>query len=167
MMLTGMGSLSYGELAGQRMKLGVLLNDPEEEHDCFSDNTQNSHYMDGIGIQGTYLGSYTRLDGSVVTGASLSALVAEKDAAVDTQLRAELEASVAALKAIVTAADGGMAYDMMLAQGNEAGAALVLDAVDKLVVQTRSIERAVAVLDLKTFTLEGSDSLDDPTAVFQ
>ncbi|MGB0969212.1 MAG: imelysin family protein, partial [Halocynthiibacter sp.] len=35
-MLTGMGSLSYGEQAGERMKLGVLLNDPEEEHDCFS-----------------------------------------------------------------------------------------------------------------------------------
>ena len=39
--LTGMGSLSYGELAGERMKLGLLLNDPEEEHDCFSDNTHN------------------------------------------------------------------------------------------------------------------------------
>ncbi|MGY9049151.1 MAG: imelysin family protein, partial [Rhodobacterales bacterium] len=48
--LTGMGSLSYGELAGQRMKLGVLLNDPEEEHDCFSDNTQWSHYYDALGI---------------------------------------------------------------------------------------------------------------------
>ncbi len=34
--LTGLGSLSYGELAGERMKLGVLLHDPEEEHDCFS-----------------------------------------------------------------------------------------------------------------------------------
>ena len=44
--LTGMGSLSYGELAGERMKLGLLLHDPEEEHDCFSDNTYNSHYYD-------------------------------------------------------------------------------------------------------------------------
>ena len=25
-----MGSLSYGELAGERMKLGLMLNDPEE-----------------------------------------------------------------------------------------------------------------------------------------
>src|SRR5690606_41073508 len=58
MMLTGMGSLSYGELAGQRMKLGVLLNDPEEEHDCFSDNTQFSHLYDGIGLQNISLGNY-------------------------------------------------------------------------------------------------------------
>src|SRR5690606_20232062 len=40
-MLTGLGSLSYGELAGERMKLGLMLHDPEEEHDCFSDNTHN------------------------------------------------------------------------------------------------------------------------------
>jgi putative iron-regulated protein len=63
-MLTGMGSLSYGEQAGERMKLGLMLNDPEEEHDCFSDNTQNSHYYDGLGIRNVYLGSYTRPDGS-------------------------------------------------------------------------------------------------------
>ncbi|WP_223699662.1 imelysin family protein, partial [Escherichia fergusonii] len=43
-MLTGVGSLSYGELAGERMKLGLMLHDPEEEHDCFSDNTHNSHF---------------------------------------------------------------------------------------------------------------------------
>lgn len=29
-MLTGMGSLSYGEQAGERMKLGVMLNDPRK-----------------------------------------------------------------------------------------------------------------------------------------
>ena len=45
-MLTGLGSLSYGELAGERMKLGLMLHDPEEEHDCFSDNTHNAHYYD-------------------------------------------------------------------------------------------------------------------------
>ena len=54
--LTGMGSLSYGELAGERMKLGLLLHDPEEEHDCFSDNTFNSHYYDMVGIMTGYTG---------------------------------------------------------------------------------------------------------------
>ena len=52
--LTGMGSLSYGELAGERMKLGLMLNDPEEEHDCFSDNTHNSHYYNVIEFK-TYI----------------------------------------------------------------------------------------------------------------
>ncbi|NGM46271.1 peptidase [Rhodobacter sp. SGA-6-6] len=166
-MLTGMGSLSYGEQAGERMKLGLMLNDPEEEHDCFSDNTHNSHYYDGLGVRNVYLGSYTRVDGSVVSGPSLSELVAAKDAAVDTQLKAELDATVAALGAIKAAAEGGFAYDMMLAPGNKEGEALIMGGVDALVTQTKSIERAVAALGLSKIDFEGSDSLDNPSAVFQ
>ena len=166
-MLTGMGSLSYGEQAGERMKLGLMLNDPEEEHDCFSDNTHNSHYYDGLGIRNVYLGTYTRLDGTVMTGPSLSDLVAEKDAGVDAQLRAELDASVTALAAIKAAAEGGFAYDQMLEAGNAEGEALIMGAVNALVTQTASIERAVTVLGLEKVSFEGSDSLDNPSAVFQ
>lgn len=165
--LTGMGSLSYGEQAGERMKLGLMLNDPEEEHDCFSDNTHNSHFYDGLGIRNVYLGSYTRPDGSVVSGPSLSELVAAKDGAVDTQLRAELDASVAALQALKSAAEGGLAYDQMLAAGNKEGEALIMGAVNALVTQTASIERAVAALGVAGIAFEGSDSLDNPSAVFQ
>jgi putative iron-regulated protein len=166
-MLTGMGSLSYGELAGERMKLGLMLNDPEEEHDCFSDNTHNSHYYDGVGIQNVYLGSYTRTDGSVIAGPSLSDLVAAVDPAVDARLRDELDASVAALGAVKAAAEAGLAYDQMLAPGNAKGEALVMAAVEALVTQTASIERAVTALELSRVTFEGSDSLDNPNAVFQ
>ncbi len=166
-MLTGMGSLSYGEQAGERMKLGLMLNDPEEEHDCFSDNTHNSHYYDGLGIRNVYLGSYTRPDGSTVSGPSLSELVAGKDGAVDTQLRAELDQSVEKLAALKAAAEGGMAYDQMLAAGNKQGEALIMGAVDALVTQTASIERAVTALGLSKIEFEGSDSLDNPSAVFQ
>ena len=166
-MLTGMGSLSYGELGGERMKLGLMLNDPEEEQDCFSDNTYNSHYYDGVGIRDVYLGRYTRVDGSEMTGPSLSDLVASKDAAVDSQLKAELDASVDALLAVKTAAEGGLAYDQMLEAGNKEGEALIMGAVDALVTQTASIERAVGALGLSKIDFEGSDSLDNPNAVFQ
>jgi putative iron-regulated protein len=165
-MLSGMGSLSYGELAGERMRLGVMLNDPEEEHDCFSDNTHNSHYYDGVGIRNVYVGRYVRVDGTVVSGPSLSDLMAATDAAVDTQLRAELDASVAALAALKTAAEGGMAYDQMLAVGNAQGEALIMDAVAALVTQTASINRAVTALGVGA-SIAGSDSLDNPGAVFQ
>jgi putative iron-regulated protein len=165
--LTGMGSLSYGELAGERIKLGLMLNDPEEEHDCFSDNTHNSHYYDGLGIRNVYLGSYTRVDGTVVEGPSLSDLVAAADPAIDSQLKAELDASVAALGAIKTAAEGGMAYDQMLAAGDAKGEELIMGAVNALVTQTASIDRAVTALGLSKIEFEGSDSIDNPNAVFQ
>jgi len=165
-MLTGMGSLSYGETAGERMRLGLMLNDPEEEHDCFADNTHNSHYYDGLGVQNVYLGSYTRVDGTVVSGPSLSDLVVAKDAALDVEMKGKLFTTMKALAAIKHAAEAGFAYDQMLAQGNEAGEALIMGGVNGLVDQTKSIERVVVALELDTIEFEGSDSLDNPSAVF-
>ena len=166
-MLTGMGSLSYGELAGERTKLGLMLNDPEEEHDCFSDNTHNSHFYDGLGIRNVYLGTYTRSDGSTLAGPALADLVAAADPAVDTQLKAELDASVAALQAMKDAGDAGKTFDTLIAPGNAEGEAIIMAAVNALVTQTASIDRAVTALGLSKVEFEGSDSLDSPGAVFQ
>ncbi|MCD9148594.1 imelysin family protein [Pseudophaeobacter flagellatus] len=166
-MLTGMGSLSYGEQAGERMRLGLMLNDPEEEHDCFSDNTHNSHYYDGLGVQNVYLGEYVRVNGALVSGPSLSDLVAAADADLDSELRRKLSTTMQALGRIKTTAEAGFSYDQMLEQGNAAGEALIMGGVNGLVDQTRSIERVVKVLDLDGLAFEGSDSLDNPNAVFQ
>ncbi|NKW91130.1 peptidase [Rhodobacteraceae bacterium R_SAG9] len=165
--LTGMGSLSYGEQAGERMRLGLLLNDPEEEHDCFSDNTHNSHFYDGLGIQNVYLGEYVRVDGSLVSGPSVSDLVAEVNAALDAELKGKLSTTMMSLGRIKTAAEAGFSYDQMLERGNAAGEALVMGGVDGLVDQTKSIEAAVKALGLDQLAFEGSDSLDNPNAVFQ
>ena len=166
-MLTGMGSLSYGEQAGERMRLGLMLNDPEEEHDCFSDNTHNSHFYDGLGVQNVYLGRYQRTDGSVVEGPSLRDLVADEDAALAQEIEGKLDTTMEALGAIKAAAEGGMAYDSMLEAGNAEGEALVMAGVDGLIDQTHSFERAIAALGLETVAFEGSESLDNPDAVFQ
>jgi putative iron-regulated protein len=165
--LTGMGSLSYGELAGERMKLGLLLHDPEEEHDCFSDNTHISHLYDAIGIRNAYKASYTRIDGSTVEGPSVSDLVKETDAALDAELSAKLDATVAAMEAVARRAEDGEAYDQQIGEGNAEGNAAVQAAIDGLVDQTRSIERAVSALKLEAVAFEGSDSLDAPDKIFQ
>ncbi|WP_075222390.1 imelysin family protein [Acuticoccus yangtzensis] len=165
--LTGMGSLSYGELAGERMKLGLLLHDPEEEHDCFSDNTHNSHYFDQIGIRNVYTGHYRRIDGSVVDGPSVADLVAAADEALAAELADKLDATVTAMAVMKARAESIEAYDQMIGEGNAEGNAVVQAAIDGLVDQTRSIERAVAALNLGAIEIEGSDSLDSPDAVFQ
>ena len=165
--LTGMGSLSYGELAGERMKLGLLLNDPEEEHDCFSDNTHNSHYFDQIGIRNVYTGHYRRIDGSIVKGPSVSELVAKADPALDAEIREKLDATVGAMAVMKARAESVESYDQMIGEGNEVGNGVVQSAIDALIDQTRSIERAVAKLGLAAIEFEGSDSLDNPNEVFQ
>jgi putative iron-regulated protein len=166
-MLTGMGSLSYGELAGERMKLGLLLHDPEEEHDCFSDNTHNSHFYDAKGISNVYHGRYERVDGSVIEGPSLASMVREADAGVADELEGRIDATLAAMDAIVKRAEGGEAYDQMIGEGNDEGNAAVQAGIDALVAQAKGIERAVAALKLDAIAFEGSDSLDNPDAVFQ
>ncbi len=165
--LTGMGSLSYGELAGERMKLGLLLHDPEEEHDCFSDNTYNSHLYDAVGIRDAYLASYKRVDGSTVSGPSVADLVKAADPALDKELTAKLETSVAKMEAIKARAEKGEAYDQQIGEGNKEGNATVQAAIDALVDQTKSIERVVAALKLDSIAFEGSDSLDSPDKVFK
>ncbi|WP_170369939.1 imelysin family protein [Ruegeria arenilitoris] len=164
--LTGMGSLSYGEQAGERMRLGLMLNDPEEEHDCFSDNTHNSHYYDGLGIQNVYLGRYVQIDGTPVSGPSLSDLVAASDPALDTEMKTKLANTMYALGQIKTAAEAGFAYDQMLERGNVGGETLIMGGVEGLIDQTKTIERIVSVLGLGNVAFEGSDSLDNPDAVF-
>ncbi|HIP78413.1 MAG TPA: peptidase [Kiloniellaceae bacterium] len=166
-MLTGMGSLSYGELAGERIKLGLMLHDPEEEHDCFSDNTHYSHFYNQVGITNVYLGSYKRIDGSMVSGPSLSDLVAAKDPAVDTEMKEKLGAARTAMLAMVDRAKTVEAYDQMIGEGNAEGNAVIETVVQSLTTQTKSIERAVAALGLGQIAFEGSDSLDNPQAVFQ
>ena len=165
--LTGMGSLSYGELAGERMKLGLLLHDPEEEQDCFSDNTYNSHYYDMVGIMTGYTGTYVRTDGTKMTGPSIRDLLQEKDPAVAKELQGKLDLTMAAMEALKKRGETVEAYDQMIAEGNKEGNAVVQKAIDGLIDQTKSIQRTVTALGLDQIKVEGSTSLDNPGAVFK
>ena len=106
-----------------------------------------------------------RLDGSKVKGPSISDLVKAKDAALDKQLRAELNASINAASVITKAAEQGTPFDMLIGAGNKEGNAIVQGLVDSLTTQTRSIEAAMSVLGLENTGLEGSDSLDNPDSI--
>lgn len=166
-MITGMRSFSYGELAGERIKLGLLLRDPEEEHDCFSDSTHNSHHYDAKGIRNVYLGRSNRTDGRVVQRASLASLSKARSRKLDTEMKAKLDSTMSAMRALVQDTEDGESYDQMLAEDNKTGNSRVQRAIDALVAQTKTIEKAVSALDLKSIAFERSDSLDNPKAVFQ
>jgi len=163
-MFTGLGSLSYGELAGERMMLGLLLSDPEEEHDCFSDNTHNSHYNNIVGIKTVIQGRYVRLDGSRIEGASLLGLLPED---VASGLLEDLEATLAVAGIMKASADRGeMSYDQMLAADNPEGNVILESVIKALSEQTKSIDLAANALGLENVEFERSDSADGPGAVF-
>jgi putative iron-regulated protein len=165
--VTGLGSLSYGELAGERMKLGLILHDPEEEHDCFSDNTHNSHYHDQAGMWSIYSGTLQRRDGSTLEGPGIQDLAATVAPDQAKALDGLMQDTLAKMKTMKDRADGGTeAYDQMIGSGNAEGNAIVQAAIDGLVAQTRGIEALVSAMKLN-IKVEGSDSLDNPSAVNQ
>ena len=165
-MLTGMGSLAYGELAGERIRLGLLLNDPEEEHDCFSDNTHNSHYYDALGIRNVFMGEYRRINGEIAAGPSLAQLLRQEDAAVHAEMMARLEETGDAMAALVDEASRGNTFDVLIGRDNTHGEAVITRIVNALMEETRTIEKIINALALTNVSIEGSDSLDNPSAVF-
>lgn len=159
--LTGMGSLAYGELAGERIRLGLLLNDPEEEQDCFSDNTHWSHYYDAVGISNVYRGRYQRTDGSVVGSAGLEAFLYQHEPALHAEMNARLEETESAMRVMVDLGEAGQPFDMLIAQGNSEGEAVVNRVVEALMEETRSIEKIINALQLQNVSIEGSSSLPE------
>ncbi|MEA9987381.1 imelysin family protein [Pseudomonas sp. RTS1] len=156
-MLFGMGSLSLGELAGERMKVSLEANSPEDEQDCFSDNTHYSHFYDAKGIRNVYLGEYTRVDGTKLTGASLSSLVAKLAPAADAALKADLAATEAKIQVMVDHANNGEHYDQLIAADNEKGNQIVRDSIAALVKQTGSIEAAAGKLGISDLNPDSAD----------
>lgn len=157
-MLFGMGSLSLGELAGERMKVALEANSTEDEHDCFSDNTHNSHFYNAKGIRNVYLGEYKKVDGSTLTGPSLSELVAKADAQADSSLKADLQASESKLQALVDSAEKNhVHFDQLIAADNKAGQQIIRDAIAALVTQTAAIEQAANKLGISDLNPDTAD----------
>ena len=83
------------------------------------------------------------------------------------EVKAKLAATTAAIDRMVAKAKAGTAYDQMIGEGHAEGNAIVQAAIDALVAQARAFEQVVAALKLQSIAFEGSDSLDNPGAVFR
>lgn len=153
----GMGSLSLGELAGERMKVALEASSTEDEHDCFSDNTHNSHFYNAKGVRNVYLGEYTKVDGTVLTGPSIAQLVQAADASADQLLQSKLAATQNSLQVMVDAAENGMAFDQMIDPDNAEGQKIVRDSIAALVEQTTAIEQAALALGITELNPDTAD----------
>lgn len=98
-MLTGIGTLSKSELAGERIFTALFNQSQEDEHSCFSDNTDRDIRLNIYGVRNVYNGSYTRNNNTVVSGASLNALLGKVDATLAAQVTAQLNAAVSDVEA--------------------------------------------------------------------
>nr|MBV1915724.1 peptidase [Pseudomonadales bacterium] len=151
-MLEAMGRLGFGELAGERMNIALVTDSQEDEHSCFSDNTHRDILLDARGIVNTYTGSYTQVDGTVVSGASVKDLLAEVDSTLADNLQAALDDSMSKIDVIDASAKANNPFDNQIrtngSGGSEADRDAVEAAIDALSAQTDLIEDAINALEL-------------------
>lgn len=144
----GLGSLSRGELAGERLEVALNSQDQEDEHSCFSDNTHRDAVTDALGIENVWLGRYQRADGTLLQGPSLRDLVAKKDAALAERTSRQIAASVAAASAIQAP------FDREIVGGKDAPGRLRIQAtINSLVQQSKDLVAAANAVGISKLTL--------------
>ncbi|SDL37213.1 putative iron-regulated protein [Catalinimonas alkaloidigena] len=145
-MLIGMGKLSKGELAGERMFVAWDEKSKEDEHSCFSDNTHRDIVTNEKGIVNVYTGRYVWSDGTVLEGPSLAQLVQQDDSDLHESLMSTMNAAMTATQAIQPPFDQEIL--------TEAGRVRVKNAIDLLREQGDKIAEVSA---LYGFALDPSD----------
>jgi putative iron-regulated protein len=147
-MLVGLGSLSRGELAGERLEVAVNSQDQEDEHSCFSDNTHRDAVTNAQGIQNVWLGQYKQANGTVLMGPSLRDLVAAKDAALADKTSQQIAASVAAAEGIQAP------FDREIIGGKDApGRQRIQKTIDSLTQQSKDLVAAANAIGITKLTL--------------
>ncbi|MGQ5524919.1 imelysin family protein [Chitinimonas sp. PSY-7] len=142
--LTGIGVLSRGELAGERMEVALASKSQEDEHSCFSDNTHRDIVSNAKGIQNVWEGSYTRADGSVLKGASLRELIAGKDAKLAEKTSADIANSVKLAEEIQSPFD-----QEIVGKDSAPGRKRVRAVIDSLKKQATDLVNTAKVLGIK------------------
>ncbi|WP_425260655.1 imelysin family protein [Rubrivivax sp. RP6-9] len=147
-MLVGLGSLSRGELAGERLEVALASQDQEDEHSCFSDNTHRDAVNNALGIENVWLGRYRRADGTLLQGPGLRDLVAAKDAALADRTTQQIRQSVLAAEALQAP------FDREIVGGDAApGRLRVRAAIASLTQQSRDLVEAAAAIGITRLTL--------------
>mgnify|MGYP000078239611 FL=1 len=134
-MITGIGELSRGELAGERMNVAFEERDQENEHSCFSDNTTADLSANANGVANVWLGSYA----GVASGPGLASLVADADAALSSDITAQISESVLEISKIPAPFDQNLTAD---APDDGPGRTAIRNAIEDLGTQTDSIVAA-------------------------
>ena len=140
----GIGALSGPELAGERLTVPYETKEQEDEHSCFSDNTHNDVINSLVGVENVYLGRYVRTDGTVIQGPGLRALLAQTDSAFADRLASQMEASLAAARAIP------LPFDQAILGANTApGRVAIKKAIVSIQAQADLIARAANRLSIR------------------
>ena len=154
LVLTSLAKLSAGELAGERMNTALEANSTEDEHDCFSDNTHNSHYYNSVGLNNLLNGAYITGDTPVSGGTSIYDVIAASNPEAAAAAKTAMENALKEVNDIKVEADkvDGMKFDQMIGENNADGAAIVQGAIDSLTAAGDAFVEAAKALNITITT---------------
>ncbi|MBE0590168.1 MAG: iron-regulated protein [Hydrogenophaga sp.] len=144
--IVGLGSLSRGELSGERMEVALNSQDQEDEHSCFSDNTHRDVVNNAKGIQNVWLGQYQKRDGSRLEGPGVRDLVAAKNPALAEKTTAQIAGSVSGAEAIPAP------FDRAIFKGSP-GRPAVEKTIASLVEQSKLLVESASAVGIAKLTL--------------
>lgn len=172
--LTGMGTLSEGELAGERMQIAFSANSQEDEHSCFSDNTHRDIWLNAEGVSNSYYGEYagydSDLDGTddvttnAVSGYGIDDYLAELElSALATQMETALTATATAYTEIDTLARAGTPFDVQIQDENQTTDAAAYATIVALNAQSGVIADVAEALEIDADTVVDVDASECDT----
>lgn len=144
--IVGLGSLSRGELSGERMEVALNSQDQEDEHSCFSDNTHRDVVTNAKGIQNVWTGEFKRRDGSVLKGPGVRDLVAVKNPALAEKTTVQIADSVKGAEAIPAP------FDRAIVKGS-AGRPAIEKTIASLVSQSKLLVESASAVGIAKLTL--------------
>lgn len=158
-MLFAMKSMAVAELASARMYEGLDSQDPEQEHDCFSDLSHVAIYYNYQGIRNLFYGGYEKLDGSLVSGASLADYINQQDKKTFSQFDNALNSIEKNMAVIYNAGErkeNNLRFDQIIGQVDtdtekQAG----LNAVYQLTELETTFNKIEELLSLQALTIDG------------
>ena len=168
--LVGMGTLSEGELAGERMQIALSANSQEDEHSCFSDNTHRDIWLNAEGVSNSYYGVYAGYDstldgsddqtGNAVDGYGLDDYLTDLGMTdLESAVAGALTTTETNYTAIDASARGGTPVDQMILDAGGDAAAPMRDTVVSLNAQSTQIANIAVDLDIGS-----ADDVVDPEA---
>ena len=137
--MSGMGRMGYGELAGERINIAFRINSQEDEHSCFSDNTHRDIYLNVLGIQNMYLGNYA-FEGEMIDGLGIYDVVKEADSDLAEELDMAIQTSLDLAEDISDLAEAGTPFDVQIQEMNETIRLLIIALRDQVGILVRAGE---------------------------
>lgn len=139
-MLFGMVAMASEEMAAERIQVALWSHAPEEEQDCFSDQTHESLFQNGVGVAAVYQGESAQM--------SLQRLAQRDYPQQASALQLTFAAAGSQLQQLRERGESGQRFDQLIAPDNAEGHELLQATASSLMDLAEALEKLADAMGL-------------------